>query len=165
MAKKDNVISLEGRLAERKQKEQAGTPQPLKPTLTPIPARLVWLHCPACDTTEYTELAVEGGRTHKCGALVEEAVVEIDLRAELTLASANLDRIEALRIYLDNTFKHFDEYRKRLLLMCSEPPPLYPVNPDTLKSMPVVEVDPFGMMISDALSNPRRRFGKSDEDK
>lgn len=60
------------------------------------PATLVWLYCPTCETLEYTEIVAPNGRTHKCGTIVEEAEVEVDLRAEFTITTHNLRRIEEL---------------------------------------------------------------------
>ena len=63
---------------------------------TPIPGVIVWLHCPNCQSTEYSELQVPGGRIHKCGMLVEEAEVAIDVRAEYTISQRNLVILEKL---------------------------------------------------------------------
>ena len=39
----------------------------------PIPGWIVWLHCPKCNTLEYSEVPMPDGRVHKkCGTLVEE---------------------------------------------------------------------------------------------
>ena len=63
---------------------------------TPIPGVIVWLHCPNCQSTEYSELQVPGGRIHKCGTLVEEVEVAIDVRAEYTISQRNLAILEKL---------------------------------------------------------------------
>ena len=126
----------------------------------PQPGRLAWLHCPTCGTLEYTELLVPGGRRHKCGSIVEEAVVEIDLRAEITLAEINLQRIAALGEYLEQQRQLFQEYQRRLALIGGAPPAPYPLSEEIVKALPVAEVDPLGLLISHALHNPARRFGK-----
>ncbi len=60
----------------------------------PIPGIIVWMHCPTCQATEYTELQMPGGRIHKCGTLVEEVEVAIDARAEYTISQRNLAILE-----------------------------------------------------------------------
>ena len=60
----------------------------------PIPGVIVWLHCPACQSTEYTELQMPGDRIHKCGTLVEQVEVAIDVRAEYTISLRNLVILE-----------------------------------------------------------------------
>jgi hypothetical protein len=49
------VINLAERRAQRER--QAAS--------VPIPGWLVWLHCPKCETTEYTEILMSEGRNHK----------------------------------------------------------------------------------------------------
>jgi hypothetical protein len=181
MADKENVISLE-RL--RKQRRRASNPPQAAPSEAVSPAAspgdaagstapapeapgreaggLIWLHCPTCGTLEYTELPMPGGRRHKCGTLVEEAVVEIDLRVEMTLAEINLHRIEALGKYLEQQRQRYLEYQRRLALIGGAPPAPYPLNENIVKALPVAEVDPVGLLISEALHNPARRFGKKE---
>ncbi len=82
------VINLSEWRSQSKEKAKA--------KLGPIPGFLVWLHCPTCKTTEYTELRIPGGRVHnKCGTLIQEAEVAIDVRAEYTVSHRNLKILEA----------------------------------------------------------------------
>ena len=74
------VINFAERLADRKAKEESRQ----------IEGWLIWLHCPKCNTIEYTELRMPGGRVHKCGTLVEEEEIPIDVRAEFTISQSCL---------------------------------------------------------------------------
>ena len=74
------VINFAERLADRKAKEESRQ----------IEGWLIWLHCPQCNTIEYTEMRMPGGRIHKCGTLVEEEEIPIDIRAEFTISQRNL---------------------------------------------------------------------------
>ena len=80
------VINFAERLADRKAKEESRQ----------IEGWLIWLHCPKCNTIEYTELRMPGGRVHKCGTLVEEEEIPIDIRAEFTISQRNLDKLDEL---------------------------------------------------------------------
>lgn len=126
----------------------------------PVPGVLTWLHCPTCGTLEYTELPVPGGRRHKCGAVVEEAEVGIDVRAELTVAELNLRRVAALEGYLQQQRARFEEYRHRLGLIAGELPEPYTLTEDRVKALPAADVDPLGLIATEALHNPAQRFKK-----
>ena len=80
------VINLAERRAQRER--QAAS--------VPIPGWLGWLHWPKCETTEYTEILMAEGRNHKCGTLVEEKEVPIDVRAEYTISLRNLEILDNL---------------------------------------------------------------------
>lgn len=129
---------------------------------SPLPGRLIWLHCPTCGTLEYTELVVSDGRRHKCGTIVEEAEVEIDVRAEMTVAEINLRRVAALEGYLRQQRARFEEYRHRLTLIAGATPKPYALTEERVKALPAAEVDPVGLIISEALHNPSKRFGKKE---
>ena len=153
------VISLAERRAEREFRKQN----------EPIPGYLVWLHCPTCQTTEYTELRAKGGRLHnKCGTLVEEQEVAIDIRAEYTIVSRNLHLLEEWKNKTDLP-KLFNkllrsakqvlpqieavekEYQKRLNLMWSTPIPLYPEDWDPNEHGMVYKIiRPFGILLTAA---------------
>ena len=61
----------------------------------PIPGWIVWLHCPKCNTLEYSEISMPDGRVHKkCGTLVEEEEIQIDVRAEYTISMRNSTRLD-----------------------------------------------------------------------
>ena len=60
---------------------------------SPMQGWIVWLKCPKCETREYSELRMPEGRIHKCGTMVEEHEVEIDIRAELTVSLRNSELI------------------------------------------------------------------------
>ena len=63
----------------------------------PIPGWIVWLHCPKCNTLEYSEISMPDGRVHKkCGTLVEEEEIQIDVRAEYTISMRNSKRLDEL---------------------------------------------------------------------
>ena len=59
-----------------------------------ITCRLVWLHCPTCNSLEYTEILAPNGRSHNCGTQVKEVEVELDARAEATITLHNLALIQ-----------------------------------------------------------------------
>ena len=80
------VINLAER-REQKNKEKQNNP---------LQGWIVWLKCPQCDTREYSELRMPEGRIHKCGTMVEEHEVEIDIRAELTISLRNSELISKL---------------------------------------------------------------------
>lgn len=174
MSKKDNVISLDDR---RRQAAGRGTgdskgrsatvfetpvetpgekhtkPENTNPENTaseePVPGRLIWLHCPACDTLEYTEMAMSGGRVHNvCGTHVVEAEVELDLRAEQTITRINLERLKILEKLLAEQSRKFEEYLNRLSLAAGEPLEEYPFSEKMLEKLPIAEVDPFGLLVS-----------------
>ena len=63
---------------------------------SPMQGWIVWLKCPKCETREYSELRMPEGRIHKCGTMVEEHEVEIDIRAELTVSLRNSELISEL---------------------------------------------------------------------
>ena len=161
---KDNVVSLDRariRRTESQTGETAAEPEGAREadqTPEAIPGSITWLHCPSCDTLEYTEIAMEGGRRHKCGSIVEEAEVEIDVRAEYTISQINLERIRALSDYLESQRRHFEEYSRRLETIAGETPAAYPMSEDLMKLFPVGHVDPLGLMISKALHEPAGRF-------
>ncbi len=125
----------------------------------PIPGKLTWLHCPSCGTVESTEVFMTGGRQHDvCGALVEEVVVDIDVRAEYTIAAINLERLEAVEQMVAAQRAHYEEYRARLYTIAGREPPLYPQTPEALERLPVAAVDPMGLLVPEALHLPSRRF-------
>ena len=62
----------------------------------PIPGWIIWLHCPKCKSLEYSEIEMPDGRVHKCGTVVEEEEVQIDVRAEYTISLRNSLRLDVL---------------------------------------------------------------------
>ena len=63
----------------------------------PIAGCIVWLHCPKCNTLEYSEISMPDGRVHKkCGTMVEEEEIQIDVRAEYTISMRNSKRLDEL---------------------------------------------------------------------
>ncbi|MFI5401013.1 MAG: hypothetical protein ACHQZQ_08195, partial [SAR324 cluster bacterium] len=121
----------------------------------PVPAQLIWLYCPACQSLEYTELALPNGRIHQpCGTRVEEAVVEVDARAEYSLAELNIRQLERLAELVEAQRARFREYQQRLELAAHQPLSSYPLTEDTVRLMPVAEVDPLGLLISPFLRQP-----------
>jgi hypothetical protein len=166
MADESKVISL----AARRRGKEHRAPAPKAPGGTPaaaaeggdtrpVPARMVWLFCPTCKTLEYTELMLPGGRRHNvCGTMVQEAVVEVDTRAEYTLAELNLRRLAALAELLDAQRARFIEYQERLAKAAGRPLSAYPLTEVAVQSLPVAEVDPLGLLISRFLHQPAARF-------
>ncbi|MBU2644186.1 hypothetical protein KKI24_05715 [bacterium] len=140
------------------------------------PGKLVWLFCPKCETLEYTEIVSKNGRMHKCGTLVEEREVELDLRAEITMTEYNLEIINAL-LKKNSGFKLIkiisksldkalialqsseQTYREKLLLAAGMNIPLYPGNIDSLKDkLPIKDINPLGLIISEFRFEPEKRF-------
>lgn len=164
MSKDENVISLEERRRQAAGKVagdadgNAVTAEPpdKKDTLPedtapekPVPGRLIWLHCPNCDTLEYTEMAMSGGRVHNvCGTHVVEAEVELDLRAEHTITRINLERLKILENLLADQSRKFEEYLNRLSLAAGKSLEEYPFSEEMLEKLPIAEVDAFGLLIS-----------------
>ncbi len=128
-------------------------------SMGPVPTRLVWLYCPTCESLEYTELVLPNGRVHQtCGTQVEEMVVDVDARAEYSLAELNLRQLERLAELVDGQRGRFREYQHRLELAAGQPLSSYPLTEDTVRVMPVAEVDPLGLLISAFLRQPVQRF-------
>ncbi len=175
MADDENVISLDARRVRRRTERAEPGPAgsdgatPESPVTEagaaagPLPGKLIWLHCPACGTLEYSEIEIPGGRRHKCGAVVREAAVEIDVRAEATVAEINLRRIDALSEYLDQQRQRYLEYRRRLESIAGQPTEPYPIDDEVLKRLPVAEMDALGLLVSQALHDPAKRFEDKDE--
>jgi hypothetical protein len=155
-----NVISMVGRKrAKPAPAEPAPAAAPESTDTKPVPTQLVWLFCPVCKTLEYTELAVPGGRRHNtCGTPVIEARVDVDARAEHTLAELNLRRLSALAELLDAQRKRFHEYQDRLAKAAGRTLAPYPLTEVSVQSLPVAEVDPLGLLISRFLHQPAERF-------
>ena len=179
MTDESNIISLSDRARLRKaprgqspgagargdtssegEAKPAGKAAPQPPVATtPVPTQLVWLYCPTCQTLEYTELMLPNGRVHQpCGTRVEEVVVAVDARAEYSLAELNLRQLERLAELVDGQRARFREYQQRLELAAHQPLSSYPLTEDTVRLMPVAEVDPLGLLISPFLRQPVQRF-------
>lgn len=139
---------------------------------------LVWLHCPICKTTEYTEIVAPHGRTHFCGTPVEEIEVELDKRAELTITRYNIQKIDQL-IKKNNNFKLRKLFAKSLnkalitlkkseetyLKRLGENTPPYPGEIEALKDkLPIKEVNKLGLWISEFRYKPEERFLKKTEE-
>lgn len=175
MADDNNVISLDDR--RRKSNEIGAEETGANPASTggedasqssgksgeagvnPLPGRLIWLHCSTCQTLEYTEVSMPGGRVHNaCGNQVLEVAVDLDLRAEHTIAEVNLERLNILEDLLNGQRKRFEEYKKRLTLAAGKSLSGYPQDDATLQKLPVAGVDAFGLLISDFFQEPMGRF-------
>ena len=152
------VINLAERLADRKAKEESRQ----------IEGWLIWLHCPKCNTIEYTELRMPGGRVHKCGTLVEEEEIPIDVRAEFTISQRNLDKLNELEEKqnsskvmkfvggkMKSTIKQLrareEEYQQRLQNMTSERLNNYPEQWDPkAQGVEITVSEPIGLEITAA---------------
>ncbi len=164
-------ISLDA-FRKRKQKEKAEKP---------YPGTLVWLQCPFCESIEYTEIVAPHGRTHKCGTMVKEIEVEVDLRAEYTITQFNLNQIDTLlgknkesRLRklisrsLDDALlalKTSEEtYISRLHQAAGCQIPVYPGTIEELKDrLPIREKNKLGLYISEFRFEPEKRFEKKDD--
>jgi len=139
----------------------AGTAEAAPPPAAnaPVPAKLVWLYCPVCETLEYTELILPGGRIHQiCGTRVEEVEVAVDARAEYSLAELNLRQLARLAELVEGQRVRFREFQRRLELAAGQSLSSYPLTEETVRVMPVAEVDPLGLLISAFLRQPLDRF-------
>jgi hypothetical protein len=159
MDKDDKVISLAERLGRKEgQTDKQAKKQP-REAGEPLPGKLTWLHCPACGTMEYTEAYMPGGRRHNvCGAPVEEVVLDVDVRAEFTIAALNLERLKAIEEAVGTQRARYEEYQERLRLMAGAEPVAYPLTADTVARLPVAAAHPLGLLIPEALHEPARRF-------
>lgn len=125
----------------------------------PLPGRLIWLYCPTCGTVEYTELEMAGARVHNvCGTPVQEAPVDLDLRAEASIAQINLERLNILQSLLDGQRRRYEEYLHRLGLAAGRSVEPYPVSEDSVGRLPVADVDAFGLLVSHFFHNPQAHF-------
>jgi hypothetical protein len=177
MSDDSKIISLTDRARLRKGGRQAGKAAPpaeaspasaakadrVKSSETAgtgaVPAQLVWLYCPACETLEYTELILPNGRIHQpCGTRVEEVTVDVDARAEYSLAELNLRQLERLAELVDGQRGRFREYQHRLELAAKQPLSSYPLTEETLRTMPVAQADHLGLLISAFLRQTLQRF-------
>jgi hypothetical protein len=186
MAEKDNIISLQEQRQRRRGKSEAAAPDggegpgggkaAAKVTDTtshaatetatePLPGKLVWMRCPTCGTVEYTEVVMTGGRTHNvCGTQVEEVELDIDVRAEYTIAGLNLERLELLAGAVQAQRERYEEYQRRLRLIARANVLPYPVSGDTLQPLPVAEMDPMGLLVPQALHDPARHFAATGDE-
>ena len=156
------VINFAARLAERKQQEEERK----------IIGWLIWLYCSQCNTIEYTEMRIEGGRIHKCGTLVEEKGVEIDIRAEYTISVKNLLKLDQWEKQQDSSkirriiggakkliaqFRDRElEYQSRLQAMIYEKIQLYPDTWEAnVKDLGITETEPIGLQITMARQGSR----------
>mgnify|MGYP001035646839 CR=1 FL=1 len=164
------VINLAERRAQRER--QAAS--------VPIPGWLVWLHCPTCETTEYTEQLMLEGRYHKCGTLVEEQEVPIDVRAEYTISLRNLETLDNLldsqtpsrllgrflktsRNSLKQLRESEEEYQRRLRFIVNADVTPYPEDWTPEAAGMVVEVvQPPGLMLTEA-RQPQLHFSPPDQ--
>ncbi|MGK5094810.1 hypothetical protein WDW89_22720 [Deltaproteobacteria bacterium TL4] len=158
------VISFAERRQERDVKKKEET----------LRGYITWLHCPTCKTLEYTELYMAGGRIHKCGTMVEEKGVEIDVRAEYTICRRNLDTLSSFleksdKLKKKNSVKIVNklfgsaiqiirqmevsekEYMKRLELIASTSIETYPDQwtPQD-HNLEVKKIEPFGVLLTPA---------------
>lgn len=175
MANDKRVISLEERRRQRGRGQrvraakaapagQGATNETAGPVATeetagPLAGQLIWLYCPTCKIVEYTEMRMTGGRVHNvCGTQVEESAVELDLRAECTIAEINLERLSILEHLLQSERMRYEEYRKRLALAAGRSIEAYPVSEETMERLPVEEVDAFGLLVSRFFHEPASHF-------
>lgn len=167
MAKDKKVISLAERRRDRSESASASdSTEGSGERGTPVPGRMIWLHCPSCGTLEYTEQAMPGGRVHNtCGTQVEEVAVDVDLRGEYTIAEINLERLDILEQIIDGQRRRYEEYKQRLALAAGGKLEPYPTAEEHLKELPVAEMDALGLLVSHFFRNPAQRFGEGEEEK
>ena len=135
----------------------------------PISGWITWLYCPKCRSLEYSELEMPNGRVHKkCGTLVEEEEVQIDVRAEYTISLRNSKRLDELfketKIpgflkplakkgvgMLENLQASEQEYRKRLQNIVNGSVDPYPDDWDEKSlEMELKILDPLGLILTEA---------------
>ena len=95
---------------------------------------------------------------------MEDAAVEIDVRAELSIAEVNLQRIDVIAGYLRDQRERFQEYQRRLRSIAGRPVEPYPLEDATLNRLPVAGADALGLLVSAALHEPARRFDSDPPD-
>ena len=146
----------------------------------PITGWITWLYCPKCKSLEYSELEMPNGRVHKkCGTLVEEEEVQIDVRAEYTISLRNSRRLDELfketKIptflkplakkgigMLENLHAAEVEYRKRLENIVNGPVNPYPDEWDEKSlEMKLKTLDPLGLILTEA-RQPNLHFPEVD---
>ena len=135
----------------------------------PIAGWIFWLHCPKCQSLEYSEVEMPDGRVHnKCGTLVEEEEVQIDVRAEYTISLRNSLRLDELFKHtkipgfrkplakkgigmLENLQAVEEEYRKRLKNITGDSVDAYS-NDWNEKSlgMELKTLEPLGIILTEA---------------
>ncbi|MGA1600061.1 MAG: hypothetical protein ACO4AU_13495 [bacterium] len=168
--KSAKVISLAEYRAKREQEAAQA----------PIPGWLVWLSCPQCGTVEYTEVRLPEGRYHKCGTLVDEAEVPIDIRAEITISRRNLQLLQEVfesgtaskllgrllrsaRDNLEQLQQSEETYQNKLLLMAGQDVESYPEEWDPAEAGLRFEViQPPGLKITEA-RQPQLHLDNSNE--
>ena len=166
----DNIVSIDFRKrAQHRDQSRAGGGE-TPPTSTTegagtsaregaFPGKLYWLYCPTCGTVEYTEVPMPGGRTHNmCGTLVEEAEVDLDFRAELSLADINLERLRMFEQVIQKQRAHFEEYRKRIMLAAGRNLDAYPPGHPEREALNTAPLDDFGLTVSRFFQVPGTRF-------
>ena len=135
----------------------------------PITGWITWLYCPKCKSLEYSELEMPNGRVHKkCGTMVEEEEVQIDVRAEYTISLRNSRRLDEFfketKIptflkplvkkgigMLENLHAAEVEYRKRLENIVNGPVNHYPDEWDEKSlEMKLKTLDPLGLILTEA---------------
>ena len=166
MAEKENVVSMEGRRKTQGNKrrggkapESAGAKTGSAGDAGPVPGQLIWLFCPTCNSLEYTEVDMRGGRVHNtCGTQVHEVAVPLDLRAEMTLASVNLHRIHLLEQVLEGQRHRFEEYQQRLQLAAGRNLEPYPTSGPLPGSIDPNRLDAFGLLISGFFHDATNHF-------
>ena len=146
----------------------------------PVTGWITWLYCPKCKSLEYSELEMPNGRVHKkCGTLVEEEEVQIDVRAEYTISLRNSRRLDELfketKIptflkplakkgigMLENLHAAEVEYRKRLENIVNGPVNPYPDEWDEKSlEMKLKTLDPLGLILTEA-RQPNLHFPEVD---
>ena len=165
-----NVINLADRRAKKEDEARNA----------PVIGWITWLYCPKCKSLEYSELEMPNGRVHKkCGTMVEEEEVQIDVRAEYTISLRNSRRLDELfketKIptflkplakkgigMLENLHAAEVEYRKRLENIVNGPVNHYPDEWDEKSlEMKLKTLDPLGLILTEA-RQPNLHFPEVD---
>lgn len=147
---------------------------------SPIIGWIIWLYCPKCKSVEYSEIEMPNGRVHKkCGTLVQEEEVQIDVRAEYTISLRNSMLLDELfketKIpsflkplakrgigMLENLQAAEEEYRKRLENIVNGPLNPYPDSWDENSvDMEFKKLDPLGLILTEA-RQPNLHFPEVD---
>ncbi len=131
----------------------------------PITGTLYWLHCPVCNTLEYTEAGEPNPRVHgPCSTQVQMAPVDLDLRAEFSVASTNLERIDVLTSLLDVARQKQLEYLNRLSLAATQKiEPYADAGEKSPEELNVAGVDFLGLWQSRFFYEAKTHFARDDK--
>ncbi len=167
--RKEKQIPISQKTINQRETKKA-TPQSTEPEM----GILIWLYCPNCKTLQYTENQASNGRKHKCGADVMEIEVPLDLTAENTICLKNLSILEELQqqIKEKKEEKGANDILLRILEHCkreelsmieklqkaSKNKKCFSYSWEDKKKLPIADVNPLGLYLSEFRFKPEIRF-------